>query len=34
MIGTGIGQPGLQHCLEVESNEALRNSLIRPQALI
>ena len=33
MIGTGIGQPGLQHCLETESNEggpeAPRNSPTR-----
>lgn len=38
MIGTVIGQPGLQHCLEVESNEggleAPRNSPTRLQALI
>lgn len=34
MIGAGIGQSGLLHFLEVESNEAPCNSLIRPQALI
>ena len=37
MIGTAIGQPGLQHCLEMESNEegleAPRNSPTRLQAL-